>query len=152
MLEKIPISRAETERTTVYLIDTNILSESRKGKDANPSVLRFWESAGAEDCYISVQTIGEIRKGLESIRSRGDVDQASRLEIWLNLLTSEYADRMIDFDRDCAHIWGILSALHPQNPIDKQIAAIALIHSLTVVTCNVKDFSGTGVNLLNPFI
>jgi len=136
----------------VYLIDTNVVSEARKGKKANPGVLKFFQTTDANDLYLSVQTIGEIRRGLENIRRRGDLPQARKLEKWLDLIVAEYADRILGFDEECAQVWGRLMSPHHEHPIDKQIAAIALIHDLKVVTRNVDDFRGTGVELRNPFL
>lgn len=135
----------------MYLVDTNVISEARKGLRANSGVRAFWQAADDADIYIAVQTIGEIRRGLENIRARGDLTQAEKLETWLGLISGEYADRILDFDRECAHVWGRLMSPNPQNPVDKQIAAIALIHGLTVVTRNLDDFRATGVALRNPF-
>lgn len=135
----------------MYLVDTNVISEARKGRKANPGVQAFWSAIDPASLYLSVQTIGEIRRGLETIRQRGDGAQAKRLEAWLDLVVTDYADRILDFDLDCAQVWGKLMSPHPQHPIDKQIAAIALIHDLTVVTRNVDDFNGMGVRLNNPF-
>ena len=136
----------------MYLVDTNSISEARKGKKANPGVQKFWQTVDAADLYLSVQTIGELRRGIENIRQRGDLAQANTLEDWLNLIVDEYADRILGFDIDCAQVWGRLMSPHPQHPIDKQIAAIALIHGLAVVTRNVDDFRGTGVEIMNPFV
>lgn len=135
----------------MYLIDTNVISESRKAARANAGVRAFWQSAEPESVYLSAQTIGEIRRGVENIRNRGDEPQAGLLERWLNLVLGEYGDRILAFDADCAQVWGRLMSPHARNPIDKQIAAIGLIHGMTVVTRNVEDFAGTGVPLLNPF-
>jgi predicted nucleic acid-binding protein len=100
---------------------------------------------------VSAQTIGEIRRGLENIRHRGDIPQTKKLEKWLEVIVGNYADKILSFDEECAQVWGRLMSPHPQHPIDKQIAAIALIHALTVVTRNVDDFRGTGVEIVNPF-
>jgi predicted nucleic acid-binding protein len=135
----------------MYLVDTNVISEARKGSRANPGVRDFLHSTDASQIYLSVQTIGEIRRGLENIRSRGDGKQAQQLEQWLNTVVSEYVDRILDFDLDCAQVWGKLMSPGQQHAIDKQIAAIALIHDMTVVTRNVADFAATGVRLKNPF-
>lgn len=135
----------------MYLVDTNVISEARKGAKANPGVMAFWRGAGATDIYLSAQTVGELRRGLENIRLRGDHAQAKRLAAWLDSVTSDYADRILAFDADCAQVWGKLMSPHPQHSIDKQIAAIALIHDLTVVTRNTEDFRGTGARLHNPF-
>ncbi len=136
----------------MYLVDTNVVSEARKGKKANPGVQKFFRTIEAEDLYLSVQTIGEIRRGLENIRHRGDLPQAKKLEKWLDLVVADYDDRILSFDEECAQVWGRLMSPHPEHPIDKQIAAIALIHDLTVVTRNVDDFRGTGARINNPFI
>lgn len=135
----------------MYLVDTNVISEARKGKAANPGVQKFFRQIDAADIYLSVQTIGEIRRGLENIRHRGDMPQARKLERWLDLVVIDYADRILSFDSECAQVWGRLMSPHHEHPIDKQIAAIALIHDLIVVTRNVDDFRGTGVRINNPF-
>lgn len=136
----------------MYLVDTNVISEARKGKKANPGVQEFFQTADAIDLYLCVQTIGEIRRGLENIRRRGDIPQTRKLEKWLDLVVADYADRILTFDEACAQVWGRLMSPHHEHAVDKQIAAIALIHDLTVVTRNVDDFRGTGVALKNPFI
>jgi predicted nucleic acid-binding protein len=135
----------------MYLVDTNVISEARKGSRADKGVLAFLAEADPAELYLSVQTLGEIRRGVESIRGRGDFPQAQRLENWLCWVTSEYADRILDFDADCAQVWGKLMSPQQQHPVDKQIAAIALIHDLTVVTRNTADFQGTGARVHNPF-
>ncbi|MFA7605634.1 MAG: type II toxin-antitoxin system VapC family toxin [Rhodocyclaceae bacterium] len=135
----------------MYLIDTNVISELRKGNRANPGVRAFFAELVSEDVYLAVQTVGEIRRGLERIRNRGDREQAERLEAWLDDLVAVYSDRILGFDLDCAQVWGRLMSPHPQHAIDKQIAAIALIYDLTVVTRNTGDFCMTGVRTLNPF-
>jgi predicted nucleic acid-binding protein len=133
----------------MYLVDTNVISEARKGIKANPGVQKFFQTTASEDLYLSAQTIGEIRRGLENIRHRGDLPQTGKLEKWLALVVSDYADKILTFDEECAQVWGRLMSPHPEHPIDKQIAAIALIHDLAVVTRNVDDFRGTGVEIKN---
>lgn len=136
----------------MYLVDTNVISEARKGKKANAGVQRFFQAIEAESLYLSVQTIGEIRRGLENIRHRGDLPQVKKLDVWLDLVVTNYADRILSFDQECAQVWGRLMSPRHEHPIDKQIAAIALIHDLTVVTRNVDDFRGTGTKTSNPFV
>lgn len=135
----------------MYLLDTNVVSELRKGTRANPDLMAFFADLRAEDIYLSVQTIGELRRGVENIRGRGDLPQADRLEAWLDVLISDHASRILEFDLECAQLWGKLMSPNPQHPIDKQIAAIGLIYDLTVVTRNTADFQSSGVRLLNPF-
>lgn len=135
------------------MVDTDVISERRKGARANAGVRAFFKEMAEDDApvYLSVVTIGELRRGVEKIRHRGDGAQADRLEGWLLRLCSEYSEAIVPFDEDMAQAWGRLRVPHPENPLDKQIAATALIHDLTVVTRNVAHFAGTGVRLLNPF-
>lgn len=74
------------------------------------------------------------------------------LEAWLVQVLQEYGDRVLALDGDASQLWGRLRVPNPHNAIDKQIAAIALLHDLTVVTRNSEDFAGIGVRLLNPFL
>ncbi len=136
----------------MYLVDTNVISEARKGAKTNAGVKKFFQETDPDNLYLCVQTIGEIRRGLENIRHRGDLPQTRKLEKWLALLVTEYSDRILTFDAECAQVWGRLMSPHPEHQIDKQIAAIALIHDLTVVTRNVNDFRGTCVEIKNPFV
>jgi predicted nucleic acid-binding protein len=136
----------------MFLVDTNVISEARKGVKANLGVKKFFKETEADDLYLAAQTIGEIRRGLENIRQRGDFPQTRKLEKWLDLVVSDFADKILTFDEECAQVWGRLMSPHPEHAIDKQIAAIALIYDLTVVTRNVDDFRGTGVAIKNPFL
>ena len=137
----------------VYLVDTDVISEARKGHKANPGVREFFVTAGREEIplYLSVVTIGELRQGVERIRHRGDTAQAKRLERWLRQVTTTYAEAILLIDEETAHVWGRLRVPNPENPLDKQIAATALIHDLVVVTRNTAHFAPTGVKLRNPF-
>ena len=137
----------------MYLIDTDVISELRKRDKANPGVVAFFKEIASSDTplYVGAVTIGELRRGIELVRHRGDVKQAQALERWLGRLLGDFADSVLAFDADAAQVWGRLRVPHPENPLDKQIAATALIHDLVLVTRNVKHFSATGVKLLNPF-
>jgi predicted nucleic acid-binding protein len=142
-----------TTQADVYLVDTDVISEARKGNAANAGVRAFFRKAGRNDepLYLSAITVGEIRRGIERLRHRGDRQQAGRLERWLALIIEEYGDAILSLDAEVAQVWGRLRVPQPENPIDKQIAATALIHDLTVVTRNVADFATTGVRLMDPF-
>jgi predicted nucleic acid-binding protein len=98
-----------------------------------------------------VVTIGELRRGIELIRHRGDVPQAQQLEAWLQTVLTEYTDCILPMDEEIAQLWGRLRVPHPERALDKQIAAMALIYSLTMVARNQHDFEATGVQVLNPF-
>jgi toxin FitB len=137
----------------MYLVDTDVISDARKRDRTNPGVRAFFERAKEEatELYLSTVTIGELRQGVERIRYRGDQPQAERLERWLLQLTTAYQDRILALDEETAHVWGKLRVPNPENPLDKQIAATALIHDLVVVSRNVEHFAPTGVRVLNPF-
>ena len=139
---------------SVYLVDTDVISEIRKGEKANDGVRAFFENAGRDgvDLYLSVVSIGELRQGVERIRHRGDVEQARLLERWLKHVSRAYADAFLPIDEETAHVWGRLRVPNRENPLDKMIAATALIHDLTVVTRNTDHFAPTGVRLENPFV
>ena len=137
----------------MFLVDTDVICEARKGDKGNAGVRQFFRNASRNSIalFLSAITIGELRQGVENIRHRGDSAQAARLERWLDRLTVDYADAILPFDQETAQIWGRLRAPHPENPLDKQIAATALIHDLTVVTRNTDHYQPTGVKIVNPF-
>ena len=134
----------------MFMVDTNVISELRKGTRADSGMVRLLSGA-EQQIFLPVQAIGELRQGVEYLRHRGDFPQARVLESWLGEVSAVFARRTLIFDRECAHVWGKLMGPSDQNPIDKQIAAIALHYDLTVVTRNTAHFAGTGVRLLNPF-
>ncbi len=137
----------------MYLLDTNIISELRKRDQANPGITNFFSQVARPETisYLSVITIGELRRGVDIIQHRGDFLQAKSLETWLQNILDSYSENILDFGQEEAQIWGRLRVPHPKNALDKQIAATALVYDLTLVTRNVKDFAATGVTLLNPF-
>ncbi len=137
----------------MYLLDTNVISEIRKREKAHAGVVQFFKEArrSKASIYLSVITIGELRRGVERIRYRGDMDQATSLENWLSTILSGYGNFILNFTLDEAQVWGTLRAVNHEHEVDKQLAATALIYDLTVVTRNVAHFEGTGCTLLNPF-
>jgi predicted nucleic acid-binding protein len=137
----------------MYLIDTNVISEARKRARADPGVKEFFATAAKADepLYLSAITVGELRRGVDLIRHRGDGAQADLLEAWLTTALAEFGGNILAFDTDAAQVWGRLRVPHPERELDKQIAAIALVNDLTVVTRNTADFTGTRVKWLNPF-
>lgn len=137
----------------VYLIDTNIISELRKHERANAGVLRFFRQAIEQNdrLYLSVITVGELRRGVELIRHRGDLQQAVLLENWLVQLLTDYWAQVLDINSESAQLWGRLRVPHPENAVDKLIAATALIYDLILVTRNQRDSVIPGLTVLNPF-
>jgi hypothetical protein len=137
----------------MFLIDTDVISEFRKGAKSNGGVRSFFAAAKKNEyaLYICVVTVGELRRGVELIRYRKDTRQAKRLESWLDKLLAEYEDHVLEFGHEEAQVWGRLRVPHPENALDKQIAAIALTRGLKLVTRNVQHFEKLGVEIVNPF-
>ena len=137
----------------MFLIDTNVISELRKKSKMNAGVKAFFKKAEREESklFLSVITIGELRRGVEQIKHRGDVKQALLLDNWLHAVLEEFEQNILPFDREEALVWGKLRSPHHENAIDKQIAATAIVYNMTVVTRNVDDFASTGVSVVNPF-
>jgi predicted nucleic acid-binding protein len=133
-----------------FLIDTNIISEVRKGSRCDTNVAAWYASINDTDLYLSVLVMGEIRKGIELVRSR-DAAKAETLEAWLNAVDLAFGDRILPFDRAASDEWGRMSALRPIPVIDGLLAATAKINRMTLVTRNEKDVAGLGAKWLNPF-
>jgi predicted nucleic acid-binding protein len=131
-----------------FLLDTNAVSEIRRGRDPN---VRAWAAAVRDaDLHLSVMTLGEIRTGIDRLRER-DPTQADAFTRWLGDLRKRFADRILPVDARVADEWGRLNAAAVHNTVDSLIAATARIHELTVVTRNTKDFQGCDVPLLTPW-
>jgi toxin FitB len=133
-----------------FLLDTNVVSELRKGKRANPSVLAWFQAIDDAELFVSVLALGEIRIGIERIRP-SDPAQARVLERWLKGLEAAYADRILPVTTSVADRWGRLSATAPPSVVDCLMAATAMENDLTLVTRNVQDVLRTGVRLFDPF-
>lgn len=133
-----------------YLLDSNVVSELRKGGRCDAGVEAWFAEVEEGDLFLSALTLGDLRKGVELLRRR-DPLSADRLETWLLGLPSVYADRILDVDERIADRWGRLNAPDPLPVIDGLIAATAIVHGLTLVTRNVSDVNRSGVPWLNPF-
>lgn len=133
-----------------YLLDTNVISELRKGERADASVRAWFNGLGEEEIYLSVLTIGEIRRGVESVRRR-DPDSAAALDSWLARLAETHRDRILPVDRAIAEEWGRVNVPDPLPVVDGLLAATAKLAGLTFATRNVADVEGSGVQLVDPF-
>jgi predicted nucleic acid-binding protein len=133
----------------MYLLDTNVLSALRR-RDRNPEAVRWVESQRTADLYLSVITIGEIERGITQ-QLRHNPPFASELAIWLDRVLRWYGDRILGLDVATARRWGQLTATLGHDSADLLIAPTALEHGLKVVTRNVRDFDGTGVEVVYPF-
>lgn len=133
-----------------YLIDTNVLSELRR-KQADPNVVAWMQVRPRPSLFLSVLTLGEIRKGLERVE---DAKRKQALLDWLEVeLRHYFVGRLLDIDAATADRWGRLMAQagRPLPAIDGLLAATALQHDLTLVTRNSKDFADVGVRVINPW-
>lgn len=131
----------------MYLVDTNVVSEARRGSREAVGWLR---SVRSEEVYLSALTLGEIMRGV-ALRRRSDPQTAARLTEWLERLRQDHADRILPVTDRIALEWGRIAALRPRGDIDGLIAATAIVHDLILVTRNVKDFEDTVVALINPW-
>ena len=134
-----------------WLVDTNIISELRKGERAPAGVRAWFDGAAEDELFTSVLVLGELRRGLESIR-RLDLPSALALEQWLLRLTDTFGDRILPVDTAIADRWGRLNVPDPIPTVDGLLAATALVHDLTLVTRNTRDVERTGVRLLDPTV
>jgi predicted nucleic acid-binding protein len=132
------------------LLDTNVVSELRKGARMNEHVRSWFAAVGDEEIRLSVLVLGELRCGIERVRGR-DPRQAQALERWLLRLVRDHAARVLPVDERVAEEWGRLSAERPGSPVDLLMAATAKAHDAVLVTRNVRDVAWTGVAWQNPF-
>lgn len=136
-----------------FLVDTNCISELVRVKP-EPRVMEWFDAADEGLLYLSVLTLGEIRKGLAQLSQS---KRRTRLETWLDVeLRARFAGRLLPVDEEVANRWGLLTARAKQEgkllaTIDGLLAATALHYDLTLVTRNVSDFAETQVPVLNPW-
>jgi len=133
-----------------FLIDTNIISEVRKGERCDPNVAAWYGSIKDGDLYLSVLVLGEIRRGVELARRR-DPGKARALESWLGEVEAAFGERILPIDGKVADEWGRMSAQRPVSTTDALLAATAKVHRMTLATRNDADVAGLGAKVLNPF-
>jgi len=133
-----------------FLLDTNVISELRKGSEANPNVVDWFAEITEEEIHLSVLVVGELRRGVERLRER-DTRQATALERWLRQVVRDHSARILPVDFRVAEQWGRLTAVRSGSVIDTLMAATAQVFDLVLVTRNVKHVAWTGVSHLNPF-
>lgn len=133
-----------------FLIDTNVASELRKGDRADPEVVAWIDGLAEEEIFLSALTLGEIRRGIESVRRR-DRKSAAALETWLGRVADQHRDRVLSVDRPIAEEWGRMDVPDRLPVVDGLLAATAKVHGLTLATRNIADVERTGVHCVNPF-
>jgi predicted nucleic acid-binding protein len=133
-----------------YLLDTHVLSELRR-KQPNKGVSAWFAQRPASSLYLSVLTLGELRKGIDGVQ-----DEARKLSLsdWVqNELSLFFLGRVLSIDEQVADRWGqlVASAGRPLPAIVSLLAVTALVHGLRMVTRNAKDFEGLGLDVINPW-
>lgn len=132
-----------------FLLDTNIVSELRRGARASAALLAWFDDQREHSLFLSVVTVAEIRQGIEQVR-RKDARQAHALDRWLHGLTQYYEERLLYVDGSVAEEYGRLRAARTLPVLDGLLAATARVHGLTLVTRNVRDFRGLPVHVFDP--
>ena len=135
---------------TGFLLDTNVLAELRKGVRANAQVRAWLDAVDDNALFMSVLVIGEIRRGIETLRQR-DASSARALDRWVARVEQAYGDRVLPVDRAIVDDWGRLDAAFGLPAIDGLLAATARVHGLVLVTRNTRDVRRAGIAVLNPF-
>ena len=136
-----------------YLIDTNVIFELVRAKP-DAAVLDWFANTPDEALFLSVLTLGEIRKGVEKLTSPEDTARRERLRLWLEHdLRDWFGPRILPIGPDVADHWGrlIAQASRPVPAIDSLLAATALHHDLRLVTRNTRDFDYAGLEVINPW-
>jgi toxin FitB len=131
----------------LYLVDTNVVSEARRGSRQAVGWLR---SVRPDAVYLSALTLGEIMRGVV-LRQKSDPRTAALLGQWLERLRHDHTDRILPVTDRIALEWGRIAALRPRGDADGLIAATAIVHDLILVTRNTSDFDDTQVSLINPW-
>lgn len=135
---------------SAWLLDTNVLSEQRKGDRGDP-LFRAWIDARDEDAfYTSVLVVGELRHGIELLRRR-DQATAGHLDQWLVELQRRYRHRLLPVDEAVAIEWGGLGVPDPLPDLNGLIAATAIAHGMTLATRDATLLARDDVPTINPF-
>jgi hypothetical protein len=132
------------------LVDTNVISELRRGRNAATGVVTWFAAMPAENVFTSVIVLGEIRRGIELLAMR-DKLQADALAQWYGTIRERLGDRVLVVDEPVMTLWAKISVPNILPAYDALIAATALFHGLIVVTRNTQDYRRTGVAVLNPW-
>lgn len=132
------------------LVDTNVISELRRGRNAAPRVLAWFAAIPAENIFTSVIVLGEIRRGIELL-ARRDKPQAETLEQWYRSFRERLGDRVLVVDEPVMTLWAKITVPNILPAYDGLIAATALAHGLIVATRNAQDYRGAGIEVINPW-
>lgn len=131
----------------MYLLDTNIVSEARRG---TPQAVSWLRSVDPLTVHLSVLTLGEIMRGI-ALKQKSDAKAASHLTEWLRKLRHDHGNRILAVTDQISVEWGRIAAIRPRGDINGLLAATAIVHDMILVTRNVKDFDDTGASVINPW-
>ena len=134
----------------MYLLDTNVVSELRRRDRCDENVASWYDSISDDELFLSVLTLGEIRKGIALVQDR-DPLQAEALDQWLTHVKQSYEGRILSVNMDISEVWGQMHYIRNAPVVDGLLAATAMVHNLTLVTRNIQHVQGLGASLLNPF-
>lgn len=136
----------------MYVLDTNVISELRQGKANQSPAVRAWAaSQPASQLFLSAICILELERGVLALEHKTP-PQGSALRAWLTGVRATFAGRILPFTDHTATLCAAMHVPNPRSERDAMIAATALEHGMAVVTRNVADFKGTGVQLVDPFV
>jgi len=135
---------------TGFLLDTNVVSELRKGLRADANVIEWFDANQTSELWLSVIVVAELQRGVNLLERR-DSSQSRLLQMWLDELVGAYDDRVLPITLDVATQWGAIGVPDPLPVVDGLIAATALEHDLIVVTRNVLDIGRSGARVVDPF-
>jgi hypothetical protein len=134
-----------------FLLDTNVISELRKGPRCHPAVAGWLMRVSDEELFVSVLVLGEVRYGIEKLR-RSDAPQARALERWLIGLTTVFSERVLPVTHEIAQEWGRLAGKRSLPTVDGLLAATARVHGLTLVSRDLRGVAGTEASVFDPFV
>ncbi len=133
-----------------YLIDTDVIVEIRRPQP-DRGVVGWWERVSAQELFLSAVTIGELQRGVERLRQRGDDAAADRLHDWLGGIVARFADRILPVTSAVTSAWARQDSTQPIPVLDGLIAATASVNGLVVVTRRSGDVAMAGARVLNPY-
>lgn len=131
----------------MYLVDTNIIFEARRG---SPEAIGWMRSVDPSTVHLSILTLGEIMRSIAA-KQNTDPATAGLLAAWLHKLRHQHADRILPVTAQISVEWGRIAAIRPRGDIDGLIAATAIVHDLVLVTRDIADFSDTGADVISPW-
>ena len=135
----------------MFVLDTNVISELRRGKPQQSDAVRAWAAAQPDGkLFMSAITLLELELGIQALERRTP-PQGGSLRVWLSAVRAEFAGRILPFTENTAPLCAALHVPNPRPERDAMIAASAIEHKFALVTRSVADFAGTGVELINPW-